>query len=46
MRYQARREVNGNPDFAIWSFAVIDDFTIYTLNYKKFSFIILSSIMT
>ncbi len=25
MRYQARREVNGNPDFGIWSFAVIDD---------------------
>jgi hypothetical protein len=25
MRYQARREVNGNPDFAIWSFALIDD---------------------
>ncbi|WP_256091437.1 hypothetical protein [Candidatus Thiosymbion oneisti] len=25
MRYQARREVDGNPDFSIWSFAVIDD---------------------
>lgn len=25
LRYQTRREVNGNPDFAIWSFAVIDD---------------------
>lgn len=25
MRYRARSEVNGNSDFAIWSFAVIDD---------------------
>lgn len=25
LRYQTRREVNGNPDFAIWSFALIDD---------------------
>jgi len=25
MRYQARREMNGNLDFAIWSFAIIDD---------------------
>ncbi|WP_419618169.1 DUF3800 domain-containing protein, partial [Thiolapillus sp.] len=25
LRYRARREVNGNSDFSIWSFAVIDD---------------------
>ncbi len=25
LRHQARREVNGNPGFSIWSFAVIDD---------------------
>ena len=25
MRYQARRKVGGDPDFAIWSFAVIED---------------------
>jgi hypothetical protein len=25
LRYQARREVNGNSDFSIWSFAVLDD---------------------
>jgi len=25
MRYQARREVDGKPDFSIWNFAVIND---------------------
>ena len=25
MRYQARRKVGGDPDFAIWSFAIIED---------------------